>query len=408
MWGALVASAEIAGCLSTPPAASTSSDASSPGEDASPTPDSAPPTDAAPPTDTAPAYDAGFDATLPPPGAGKDAGQDSGLDAGQDAGQDAAPDAIADAPPDAPPDAAVDAGAGSAVVTSGFSEPFAITLDSTNLYWTTDIGDVMTIAQADLGGTPVKLASLESRPSTLVVDNTNLYWADYGAFEQINGSLRTMPKGGLPDGGVPTTLVSPLDTPEYIAVNAAGIFWANANDVDTLLSDGGTSPIATYTEQYPPAVVALTADTTNVYWTLQPSTSIALLLKAPVGGGPVTTMLAPPSTPSNNIVLDGTSLYYSDTSGNLWKVPIDAPDAGSAVRLTTQAGMQFIATDGASVYFTTPTSIMSVPVDSDGGAATVIASGVSQPTWITVGATYVYWTSGTNTTNGTVLRAPKP
>src|SRR5262249_6181758 len=89
------------------------------------------------------------------------------------------------------------------------------TLDSENVYWTSNDGTVEMLSKASPGGGPTMIASDALSPQRIVADATNVYWAENDAM----GRVRTAPRGG---GKVET-----LATGQYafaVAVDAGAVY----------------------------------------------------------------------------------------------------------------------------------------------------------------------------------------
>ncbi len=99
----------------------------------------------------------------------------------------------------------------------------AIAVDDTNVYWTTNAGDVLALAKTTDGGAPTTLASNQASPWGLAVDSC-VYWTNAGSGRGADGSLAAVPTSG----GVPVTLATGLASPAGIAVDDKGIYWAEA------------------------------------------------------------------------------------------------------------------------------------------------------------------------------------
>jgi len=203
-------------------------------------------------------------------------------------------------------------------IVSGQSNPYGVTTDGTNVYWTnfccagcSDGGtpgatcDVLQVDQGLLLGVssaPVTLATKQSFPAGISVNDTTVYWASYGGSNTggvtataIGGSGNTTPSvvgGEITDvaacgaslywanlsaaavGQIPSPSVAfSSSDPFAIACDATDFFWLNAGSASSgvyavtgtslaVLPGGGWSPGAN--GGYP--VGAIATDDTNVYW----------------------------------------------------------------------------------------------------------------------------------------------
>jgi sugar lactone lactonase YvrE len=105
---------------------------------------------------------------------------------------------------------------------------------------------------------------------------------------------------------------------------------------------------------------ALAIDATSVYWI---NTGDGTVKKAPLEGGPETTLVTDPSVPSA-LAVDGTNVYWIDS-----------------------------------------TSLMLVSVD--GGAATIVTAAHGRPTALALDATHIYWADQFQPGTYAVRRIPK-
>jgi hypothetical protein len=98
--------------------------------------------------------------------------------------------------------------------------PFALAIDSQNLYWTT-LGGVGTVVKQPLdGGAPTTLAS-GSAPEGVVVDQDTVYFTSPGSSN--DGTVSSVPIAG----GAVTTLVTGQSAPEGIALDAHNLYWVD-------------------------------------------------------------------------------------------------------------------------------------------------------------------------------------
>lgn len=208
------------------------------------------------------------------------------------------------------------------------TNPSAIALDPTSVYWIEGGGNVM---KAPLGGgTPTTLASAQAPYATIAVDSTNVYWANVGpsGFGGTDGTVMKIPLGG----GTPTTLASGQFGPESIAVDLTSVYWvnigANTGSTDGTVMKvpiGGGTPTPIASGQIGPRLIAV--DSTSVYWV----TSNSTLMKVPIGGGTLTPIASGAvvgiisGTGVGAIAVDSTSLYWLNSVG---------PGTGTVMKVT--------------------------------------------------------------------------
>ena len=93
-----------------------------------------------------------------------------------------------------------------------------IAVGESALYWVTDTGTVMALplpADPDAAA-PRVLASKQSAPSALTVDSSQVYWTNNGA-----GTVMMVPQSG----GTATPLATGQMHPSAIAVDSSGVYW---------------------------------------------------------------------------------------------------------------------------------------------------------------------------------------
>lgn len=214
---------------------------------------------------------------------------------------------------------------------------------------TTD--DALKANDATIAGTVI--ASSQSYPDAIAVDATNLYWADSHA-----GTVAKCANQGCSDN--PTVLAS---------------------------GQWGMSP--------------MTVDSINVYWgTRIQNQNHGPLMRCAIEGcaGNPTTVVA--SADPNAMHADGTSIYWTDTSGQVLKC---APD-GSALTVlaSAQNSPASIAVNAANVYWANvgDGTIVTCAIGGCNGSPTVLGSGTSL-SQVAIDGAHIYWT-----TNGSVVWCP--
>lgn len=284
---------------------------------------------------------------------------------------------------------------------SNLDNPWGLAVDSANVYWVnsgdcvTASGSVMMCAIGGCGDKPTTLASGLVCPWALAVDATTVYWTSLGDTndQPLNGpgaaigSVMTCPIAGC--NNAPTTLVSGIDSPQTLAVDATNVYWTDpvAQTVDKC-AIGGCGNTPTVLASGVGDVLGLAVDATSVYW------AQGSVMQVPIAGGSPTTLAC---TDSTDVAVDSANVYCldSDNPGGMSEAP---KAAGSAVTSlwTSSGGVSpvALAVDGTSVYWTSSDNeVRRVPIG--GGSVTVVASGPGGAGQIVVDSANVYWTTET-------------
>jgi hypothetical protein len=141
---------------------------------------------------------------------------------------------------------------------TGQGSPIGLAVDSKNLYWTNyNGGDVMQCAKTGCGGTPTTLATGQMNPYGITVTATNVYWA-----QQTGGSLMMCAIGGC--ASTPTAIVTGINGPVQLTVDDTDLYWTETGMVMRCALPDCTSPMVVASGQMEPFGIAV--DATRIYW----------------------------------------------------------------------------------------------------------------------------------------------
>jgi hypothetical protein len=269
---------------------------------------------------------------------------------------------------------------------TGQNGPWGITNDGNKVYWVNFNGN--SVASAPVaGGAVTVLATGTSGPKNIVRDGgTFVYWMGQNGLSRVpitGGALTNLYNFGSSDKADLTT--DGVDV--YFSRPCCQVYryTAGSGTATSIYSDGGTSQI-TYVA---PNIL---------YWTTNNG-----IKKGTTSGASSTTIL---SLASNlvDLVADANAVYGAvpGPGGSINKLP-----NGSTTVVNLASGLadpQYLAVDASFVYWTDNNAGLVSKVPIGGGAPTVIASGQAGPMGITVTSTHVFWT---NNTGGTVMRSLK-
>lgn len=164
---------------------------------------------------------------------------------------------------------------------------------------------------------------------------------------------------------------------------------------------------------------SIAVDGTSVYWTVLPpdlpgeaGQPEGAILKAPLGGGAVTTLASVLAVDFGAVLVDDTSVYWFNNSGMTDRVmKADKTDGGSPSVLASAGLVVGMALDSTSVYWTTQflpgtdtTAVMKI--GKMGGSPVTLATEQSSIGRPAVDSTNVYYARGGSATVNGVKQGP--
>lgn len=225
-------------------------------------------------------------------------------------------------------------------------------------------------------------------------------------------------------------LLSGLDLPVYLAVDAANLYWSDRSSISKLSKNDQSVTVLASSRPSP-----LVVDASSVYWTDYD------IKKMSLNGGTVTTLA--PSGSSNYIAIDANNVYFtfpyismvSKNGGTTTSFTLSGGNAGIAVDsssvywavygaigsgygnggsvkkvaltggpVITLAAADYaysIAADSTSVYYCDGGLIKKI--DTNSGIVTSLTSVPNCGFALTIDSTYIYWIGGTSDNSGLAL-----
>lgn len=275
------------------------------------------------------------------------------------------------------------------VLALGQNTPQGIAVDASNVYWTTQDGNVLKVSIN--GGNPTTLASGQMNPFGITFDSTRVYWANNVAQGQIQAV-------SIAGGGNPTTLASAQGSPQSVAISNGVLYWTavSANKIEKLPLGGSLADLAIM-EATP---IALAADADAVYWS---SFGKSLIRTASLTSG-VATTLATDQDAVQSLRVTNHVLYWASGQAGMASVH-SMPAAGGAIAtLASNQTVAAVAVDDSHVYWTDDDSkVWRVPLA--GGTPEAIATNQAMPTDIAIDGKNIYWIN--SATGGAVVKLAK-
>ncbi len=323
----------------------------------------------------------------------------------------------------------VPVGGGQVVTISDGYSPSGLIADATHIYWSDTGNGTGAILSAPLGGgTVTTLQAGRSDPTALTLASSNLYWVE-GSGDVVTAAV---------DGGSVTTLASTFSGGSAIAVDSSNVYWVGGTSLNAApLGGGAVTTLATGLFTFSSGVTVAGG---NVYWTASMAGSV---YSVPVAGGTETTVASGVSGSGGlSLATDPNNLYAAYSSGAIVEFPFDggAPATlavsrgspvyfavgpttaawsndyfdeldtvslagGTMATLSTNDVGAPVAVDSANAYFGQyqPAALVALPLD--GGAAVSLAPAVLAA--LVVDSQYAYWTEGgTGVADGSIQRVP--
>lgn len=242
---------------------------------------------------------------------------------------------------------------------------------------------------------------------TLTLGANNLAAADWATDGASIYFTAVFPPGvySVPLGGAAaeTPIATNQSSPYGLAIDAANVYWRNADGKVYSVSKKGGTPNqigagATWFSG-PSTYHTLAVDSTSVYWAVQPSSGLGIVYATDIGGTGQTITLASDSNVQGSIGVDATNVYYTgrdaNNDGSVLMVP---KTGGKSVVLATFKGDQHhdlvIGPDG--VYVNGFAQLYKLDFGAPSTPVVVwdptVVGGLASVDNVAFDATYVWWT----------------
>ncbi len=209
-----------------------------------------------------------------------------------------------------------------------------------------------------------------------------------------------------PDTCVPDTLAAGLYMPAAIAVDDTNVYYSDQTSVVALPLAGG-APLSLASGQGLPTSLAL--DAGRLYWT---NFTEGTLRAVSVAGSSSTVLVSGQSYPQF-VAVAGGEVYWVNSPGYPDSVSVVAQDGGEpSVLYSTANSIASIAADASGAYFTvggdpsSPESGALMHVSPAGDEIVTLADGQSSPRDVAVRDGQIYWVTGEQLSEQTLLRMP--
>jgi hypothetical protein len=278
-------------------------------------------------------------------------------------------------------------GTGATVLASGLQNPYALAIDATNVYFTTNFpgGAVYRCPKTGCGGAPSEIAGNQGGPHALALAGERLFWAnvDEGAVR-----CRALAAGAQPN------VVTASKLAHTLAFTNDRLYFDDGPPLDIIRgytewsSDGCVQSSTTASVDGQPSARALVMVGLHAFWIAHGEVrTCELTADCPASG--VQSLASAPS--ARSLAIDAFDVFFTNDDGTIQRVS----RAGGQAPVVLASGLTAplgIAVLGDVFFTTTGSTPMVARVAKNGGPVTVLTRDVKRPLSIAADPTHVYFT----------------
>lgn len=272
------------------------------------------------------------------------------------------------------------------VIAEAQSGVYGVAIDAQNVYWTVELeGTIRSAPKTGEGPITAVSVSAADRPTELISDGVRLYWADGPAMRTAEPSGKNNAEAfSTVQSGSPRLTRLWLGPVSFVITDSYGGVWQRPRDGGRAVDLGRWS------------ARAAVDGGSSFFWITASS-----LMRFTMPEGPEVELAQGEAGPQD-LAIDGESVYWLTSSGEVKKIPRDGALGDATTLAAGQANPTRMALDDTHVYFTNAGDGAVRRVPKGGGPVEDIATGQGEPFAIVVDTSGVYWT---NRSGGAVMVA---
>jgi hypothetical protein len=248
----------------------------------------------------------------------------------------------------------------------------------------------------------VTIASGLDGPFSIALGPSDVYFTQTGVTGGANGGVLKVSKAG----GVVGTISSPETQPDDLQVDGTNVYWIAGNLKKKAIAGGPVTTLSSRTNAS--YSLALDSSSSTLFWTYDDSTAPAngIVFAMSTGGAAMPTSLG---NGYGVIATDGAYVYFT-TPTTIARAPIAG---GATMTVAAATGLtntgRGMAVDARNLYWLEYSDGMVRQTQSDGtGPLVTLAAGQASPTTIAIDASTVYWVNRAGDVRKTAIGGAGP